>query len=151
LYVDDIQIYGNNETWILDFKQKLKEKREMDDMGEMKWILGMEVTFKRDPSKKGNPGTLQTVSLSQEKAISDLVRKFKEPLTEASRHYDQGNFGHTADTPMANGTQLSKADSPKTGTKEAAAMKSIPYRSLVGGLLWITNSRPDIAYAVGTC
>ena len=60
------------------------------------------------------------------------------------------NDGYTADTPMAHGQQLSKADAPDPGSPEQEAMKKIPYRSLVGGLLWITNSRPDIAYALGT-
>ena len=45
VYVDDIQIYGNNEEWIQSFKGQLKVKWQMDDMGPLKWILGMEVKF----------------------------------------------------------------------------------------------------------
>ena len=148
VYVDDIQIYGNNEEWIQSFKSQLKVKWQMDDMGPLKWILGMEVKFHKGRTK--NDHKLAAVSLSQEKAIDDLVRKFREPLDEVKKTYVNRNDGYTADTPMAHGQQLSKVDAPEPGSPEQEAMKRIPYRSLVGGLLWITNSRPDIAYALGS-
>ena len=103
----------------------------------------MEVKFHNGRTK--NDQKLAAVSLSQEKAIDDLVRKFKEPLDEVKKTYVNRNDGYTADTPMAHGQQLSKADAPEPGSPEQEAMKKIPYRSLVGGLLWITNSRPDTA------
>ena len=44
-----------------------------------------------------------------------------------------------------------KAQSPEAGTEEALQMQSLPYRELIGTLLWIANeTRPDISYAVGT-
>ena len=44
-----------------------------------------------------------------------------------------------------------KAQSPETTSEEAIRMKSLPYRELIGTLLWIANgTKPDISYAVGT-
>ena len=44
-----------------------------------------------------------------------------------------------------------KAQSPGADTEEARRMQSLPYRELIGTLLWIANgTRPDISYAVGT-
>ena len=71
-------------------------------------------------------------------------------MDEVKKTYVNRNDGYTADTPVAHGQQLSKADAPEPGSPEQEAMKKIPYRSLVGGLLWITKSRPDIAYAQGS-
>ena len=44
-----------------------------------------------------------------------------------------------------------KAMSPKPGFEEEDIMKEIPYRELIGTLLWVSNgTRPDISYAVST-
>jgi hypothetical protein len=43
LYIGDISMAGNLTTICTD-KEKLKEKYQMTDLGEMSWILGMHVT-----------------------------------------------------------------------------------------------------------
>ena len=44
-----------------------------------------------------------------------------------------------------------KSQYPKEGLPEALQMLQMPYRELIGTLLWIANgTRPDIAYAVTT-
>lgn len=46
-------------------------------------------------------------------------------------------------------TSLSKLQSPKS-QEEFDKMLSMPYQSLIGGLLHLANcARPDISYAVG--
>jgi len=45
----------------------------------------------------------------------------------------------------------SKSQYPAADTEEAIRIKSLPFRELIGTLLWVANgTRPDIAYAVGT-
>ena len=84
------------------------------------------------------------IQLSQQKSITDLERKFKS-------HLNKLNLRKPPTTPAVEGERLGKSHQPKPGSEEEETMKSLPYRELVGGLLWITNSRPDIAYAVGSC
>ncbi|XP_057249968.1 uncharacterized mitochondrial protein AtMg00810-like [Beta vulgaris subsp. vulgaris] len=91
---------------------------EMTDLGAMKYFLGMQV--------KQSPGR---IFLSQEKYADDLLKKFNmsecKPLA----------------TPMALNERLSKND----GKEKVDA--SI-YRSLVGSLIYLTHTRPDIIHAV---
>ena len=45
----------------------------------------------------------------------------------------------------------SKSQCPTADSEEAIRMKTLPYRELIGTLLWVANgTRPDIEYAVGT-
>ncbi|KMT04001.1 hypothetical protein BVRB_8g187060 [Beta vulgaris subsp. vulgaris] len=91
---------------------------EMTDLGAMKYFLGMQV--KQSPGK---------IFLSQEKYADDLLKKFNmsecKPLA----------------TPMALNEKLSKND----GKEKVDA--SI-YRSLVGSLIYLIHTRPDIAHTV---
>ena len=47
-------------------------------------------------------------------------------------------------TPMDSKSQLSKAQCPTEGSAEVSQMKNMPYRELIGLLLWVANgTRPD--------
>ncbi|KAK1417486.1 hypothetical protein QVD17_26615 [Tagetes erecta] len=118
LYVDDIICTSSCSKMIDEFKQGMKETFEMTDVGKLKFFLGLEVTQTRNG-----------IWLSQEKYAKTLVEKFgvhnsKEELT-----------------PMNYNEKLQMNDGADKANEEQ-------YRSLVGGLLYLTHSRPDLTYAV---
>ena len=65
LYVDDILMTGNNESYIASIKKELKKCFEMIDLGHVHYYLGIEVT--QHP---------KFIFLSQKKYIGDLLNKF---------------------------------------------------------------------------
>ena len=110
-----------------ELKMRIKEFVEITDMGELHWLLGIEV--KRDREA-------HTILLSQHSYINSIIRCFGfedlKPIT----------------TPMDPNAKLSTAQSPSTGA-QYAAMRNIPYCEAVGALMYVMlGTRPDISYAV---
>ena len=118
LYVDDLIYTGTHPTMIEEFKKAMMKEYEMTDLGTMKYFLGIQI--------KQSPGR---IFLSQEKYAEDLLKKF-----------NMGECKPLA-TPMAINEKLSKYDGKP---KVDGAM----YRSLVGSLIYLTHTRPDIVNAV---
>ncbi len=118
LYVDDLIYTGTKPRMIEEFKKSMMSEYEMTDLGAMKYFLGMQV--KQSPGK---------IFLSQEKYAEDMLKKFNmsdcKPMA----------------TPMATNEKLSKNE----GIEKVDASF---YRSLVGSLIYLTNTRPDIVHAV---
>ena len=118
LYVDDLIYTGTNPKMIEEFKKAMMSEYEMTDLGLMKYFLGIQV--------KQSPGQ---IFLSQEKYAEDLLQKFNmgncKPMT----------------TPMAVNEKLSKNDGMEK-------IDGAIYRSLVGSLIYLTHTRPDIVHAV---
>uniref|UniRef100_A0A251T6N3 Putative zinc finger, CCHC-type n=1 Tax=Helianthus annuus TaxID=4232 RepID=A0A251T6N3_HELAN len=118
LYVDDLIIASNSMKLISEFKDEMKKEFEMTDMGKLHYFLGMEVSY-----EDGN------IILSQKKYMRNLLEKYRM------------NQCNTVSTPMEYGIKLSK-DDPEEFKDESM------YRSLVGSLMYLTNTRPDIMFAV---
>jgi Reverse transcriptase (RNA-dependent DNA polymerase) len=120
VYVDNIIITGNNEKEINNVKTYLKEKFDIKDLGKLKYFLGIEIAH----SGKG-------LFLSQRKYTLDLLK-------------ETGKLGiKPANTPMDTNNKLE----PESGEP----LKDIAqYQRLVGKLIYLTVTRPDIAFAVGT-
>ena len=65
VYVDDLLMTGNNESYIASIKKELKKGFEMNDLGYVHYYLGIEVT--QHP---------KSIFLSQKKYIGDLLNRF---------------------------------------------------------------------------
>ena len=118
VYVDDIIITGNDDEEISRLKIKLGTEFELKDLGEMKYFLGMEVAR----SSKG-------LSISQRKYILDLLE-------------ETGMTGcKPADTPMQSNMKFSVEENGEKADKGR-------YQQLVGKLIYLAHTRPDIAFAV---
>ena len=118
LYVDDLIYTSNNEKMIKKFKEDMMKNFEMTDLGLMHYFLGIEITQKEDG-----------IFISQKKYTETLLKKFK---MEGCK---------TVSTPLDNNKALKKED----GSPKADESK---FRSLIGSLLYLTATRPDIMYAV---
>ena len=130
LYVDDLTIACNNKTILEELKQALNSKYQMDDRGDLEWILGMRV--RRDRSRR-------LIYLDQEQYIKDMLIRF---------NMNEPNKEPPMDTPGDSNVTLTKSMSPSS-LKEKEFMKTKPFANLVGSLLYASiSTRPDIANAV---
>ena len=120
MYVDDLLITGNDKEAITNLKQRLQHEFEMTDLGEAHQYLGVEIS--RHSS---------SIFLSHKGYISKLLEKFNLKSCNPTR------------LPIDPKLQLSRdMGTPKTDPEE--------YRSLVGSLIYLSHTRPDISYAVGS-
>nr|KYP47813.1 hypothetical protein KK1_030509 [Cajanus cajan] len=101
-----------------EFKEDMMKTFEMTDLGLMNYFLGIEVSQK----EKG-------IFICQKKYTEALLKKFKMSGCK------------TVTTPLVTKEKLQKDD----GAPDADASR---YRSLIGSLLYLTATRPDIMYAV---
>jgi hypothetical protein len=99
------------------FRLAMKNEFEMTDLGLMKYLLVIEV----DQSVHG-------IFISQQKYVADVLKKIKMEKCKP------------ADTPIALGIKLSKEDL-------GSVISSTLYKQLVGSLMYLTTTRPDITYA----
>ncbi|KAL0301601.1 UNVERIFIED_CONTAM: Retrovirus-related Pol polyprotein from transposon RE1 [Sesamum radiatum] len=119
VYVDDILITGSDIDGIEEAKTYLKKHFVTKDLGRPRYFLGIEIAH----SKHG-------VSLSQRKYACDLLQ-------------EAGLLGtKSVDTPMDSNPDFWNDDGNYLEDK-------IKYRRLVGKLIYLTVTRPDISFAVG--
>ncbi|RVW13837.1 Retrovirus-related Pol polyprotein from transposon RE1 [Vitis vinifera] len=119
VYVDDVIIASNNQGAIADLKSELNKLFSLKDLGDVKYFLGLEIA-------KSSTG----ICVSQQKYVLDLLSDF-------------GYLGcKAASTPMEANVKLSM--------DEGVDLPDVSlYRRLLGKLLYLTLTRPDISYAVG--
>ncbi|GJT66823.1 putative ribonuclease H-like domain-containing protein [Tanacetum coccineum] len=121
VYVDDIIFGSTNKAWCDDFEVLMKGEFEMSAMGELTFFLGLQV--------KQNP---DGIFISQDKYVQDMLKKFD---MESVR---------PATTPF-------EASKPKSKDEPDDAVNVHLYRSMIGSLMYLTASRPDIQFAVSAC
>ncbi|GKB10892.1 putative ribonuclease H-like domain-containing protein [Tanacetum coccineum] len=121
VYVDDI-IFGSTKKSLCDEFEGLMHKRfQMSSMGELTFFLGLQVQQKKDG-----------IFISQDKYVADILKKFDFATVK------------TASTPIESNKALIKDE-------EADSVDVHLYRSMIGSLMYLTTSRPDIMFVVCAC
>ncbi|GJW15477.1 putative ribonuclease H-like domain-containing protein [Tanacetum coccineum] len=121
VYVDDIIFGSTNKAWCTEFEVLMKGEFEMSAMGELTFFLGLQV--KQQPDG---------IFISQDKYVQDMLRKFDmESVRPATTPYE--------------------AAKPKSKDEPDDAVNVHLYRSMIGSLMYLTASRPDIMFAVSAC
>jgi hypothetical protein len=118
LYVDDLIFTGNDEGMFRTFKQSIMKEFEMTDLGKMKYFLGIEVT----QSAGG-------IFICQKKYAREVLERFR---------MDDCN---PVQVPIIPGTKL-------TRDGEGEKIDSTYYKQMIGSLMYMTATRPDLTYAV---
>ncbi|KAK6145379.1 hypothetical protein DH2020_022199 [Rehmannia glutinosa] len=121
LYVDDIIFVSTNKELCDMFSNLMQVKFEMSMMGELTFFLGLQV-------KQLNHGTF----ISQTKYTRDLMKKFG--MEEKS----------SVKLPMNTSVKMDM-------DADGKAVDQTRYRALIGSLLYLTASRPDITFSLGVC
>ncbi|KAM1032295.1 hypothetical protein ACFX2I_035891 [Malus domestica] len=117
IYVDDIVYTGNSNDLLKEFKEDMMIKYEMTDLGLLHHFLGM-----------GIIQTQSSIFIHQRKYAVSLLNKFG--LSECKY----------VSTPLVPSDKLCKDDDSGSANEEQ-------YRRIVGSLLYLTATRPDIMYA----
>ena len=120
-YVDDVLILGRNTKTIQTVKDALRRKYKVEDKGLARFIVGLEIEWKKNG-----------ILLHQKQYINKIAEQY-ELLNAKPEKY-----------PMENRLDVSNSTSPIVGTDD-----DVPYRSLIGSLLYVLGTRPDVSYAVG--
>jgi hypothetical protein len=121
IYVDDIVFGSTNQKSYEEFSKVMMQKFEMSMMGELNYFLGFQV-------KQLKEGTF----ISQMKYTQDLLKRFG--MKDAK----------PAKTPMGIDGHLDLNKGGKSVDQKA-------YRSIIGSLLYLCASRPDIMLSVCMC
>uniref|UniRef100_A0A2N9GNA3 Integrase catalytic domain-containing protein n=1 Tax=Fagus sylvatica TaxID=28930 RepID=A0A2N9GNA3_FAGSY len=115
---DDMIITGDDVQGIQDLKRFLGQHFEMKDLGPLSYFLGLEVSSSSDG-----------YYLTQAKYTSDLISR--AGITDSK----------IVDTPIEYNNRLNTHDGEPLPDATL-------YRQLVGSLVYLTVTRPDISYAV---
>jgi len=121
IYVDDIIFGVTNDSLCKEFVAAMQGEFEMSMMGELSFFLRLQV-------KKTKDG----IFLCQSKYCKEILKKFEMENCKA------------ATTPMSTSSYMSVDE---TGT----VVDQTKYRGLIGSLLYLTASRPDIMFVVCLC
>ncbi|GKD53716.1 putative ribonuclease H-like domain-containing protein, partial [Tanacetum coccineum] len=121
VYVDDIIFKFTKKDLCTKFEKLMHKKFQMSSMGELTFFLGLQVTQKDDG-----------IFISQDKYVDEILNKFGFSIVK------------TASTPMATSKSLLK-------DAEAEDVDVHLYRSMIGTLMYLTSSRPDIMFVVCAC
>lgn len=119
LYVDDLIFTSNNSIMVNEFKESMEREFEMTDLGKMKYFLGVEI-------RQSSNG----IHIGQRKYVEEVLKRFglescngvKNPMVPGSNRLTKQEDGKKADATL--------------------------FKQMVGSLMYMTVTRPDLAYSV---
>ncbi|KAJ9545521.1 hypothetical protein OSB04_025228 [Centaurea solstitialis] len=121
IYVDDIIFGSTKDDMCKEFEELMHKKFKMSSMGELTFFLGLQV--KQKP---------EGIFIHQSKYVASMLQKFGM------------NDAKPASTPMETHKHL-------TADVEGEEVDVHHYRSMIGSLMYLTASRPDIMFVVCVC
>ncbi|GJX98512.1 uncharacterized mitochondrial protein-like protein, partial [Tanacetum coccineum] len=121
VYVDDIIFGSTKKSLCDDFEQIMHIRFKMSSMGELTFFLGLQV-------KQKDNG----IFISQDTYVGEILNKF-DLLSIRS-----------ASTPIETYKALTKDENGEDVDVHL-------YRSMIGSLMYLTSSRPDIMFSVCAC
>nr|GEU65668.1 hypothetical protein [Tanacetum cinerariifolium] len=119
VYVDDIIFGSTKKSWCDKFEVLMKSRTQISSMGELTFFLGLHVKQKKDG-----------IFISQDKYVVEILKKFDFMSVK------------TAST-------LIETKKPLVKDAEAADVDVHLYRSMIGSLMYLTASRPNIIESLG--
>ncbi|GJZ02165.1 putative ribonuclease H-like domain-containing protein, partial [Tanacetum coccineum] len=117
VYVDDIIFGSTKKKLCTKFEKMMHKKFQMSSMGELIFFLGLQVKQKEDG-----------IFISQDKYVTKILKKFGFSDVK------------TASTPM-------ETHKPLLKDADGEDVDEHMYRSMIGSLMYLTSSRPDIMFA----
>ncbi|GJW73718.1 putative ribonuclease H-like domain-containing protein [Tanacetum coccineum] len=121
VYVDDIIFGSTKKSMCTEFEDCMHKRFQMSSMGELTFFLGLQVKQQHDG-----------IFISQDKYIADILKKF-----------DFWSI-RIASTPI-------ESNKPLVKDEDGEDVDVHVYRSMIGSLMYLTASRPDIMFAVCAC
>nr|GEV30029.1 uncharacterized mitochondrial protein AtMg00810-like [Tanacetum cinerariifolium] len=121
VYLDNIIFGSSNPHLCREIEALMHEKFQISAMGELNFFLGLQVLKKEDG-----------IFLSQKKYVRDILKKF--------RYLDV----RSSNTPI-------DKENPWGKDKTRKDVDLHLYRSMIGSLMYLTASRPDIMFVVCAC
>ncbi|GKC35167.1 putative ribonuclease H-like domain-containing protein [Tanacetum coccineum] len=121
VYIDDIIFGSTKKSLCTKFEKMMHKKFKMSSIGELTFFLGLQVKQKEDG-----------IFISQDKYVTEILNKFS--FTDVK----------TASTPM-------ETQKPLLKDEDDEEVDVHLYRSMIGSLMYLTSSRPDIMFAVCAC
>jgi hypothetical protein len=121
VYVDDIVFGGSSNSLVAGFAEDMRREFEMVMMGDLQFFLELQI-------KQSKEGTF----VHQAKYTMDIVRKSKMEDSKAMT------------TPVSTTTALDVDE-------EGEHVDQKKYRSMIGSLLYLTPTKPDIQFSVCLC
>ncbi|GJU63556.1 retrovirus-related pol polyprotein from transposon TNT 1-94 [Tanacetum coccineum] len=121
IYVDDIIFGSTSQDMCNEFAKIMHDEFEMSMMGELNFFLGLQIKQMEDG-----------IFFNQSKYIKEMLKKFGLEESKPMK------------TPMSSDTKLTKDE-------ECESVDSTKYRGMIGILLYLTASRPNIMFSVCLC
>nr|GEV25157.1 hypothetical protein [Tanacetum cinerariifolium] len=121
IYINDIIFGSTNKDLCKAFEKLMKDKFQMSSMRKLTFFLSLQVEQKKDG-----------IFISQDKYVAEILRKFG--LTDRK----------SASTPI-------EIEKPLQKDPNGEDVDVHTFRSMIGSLMYLTSSTPDIMFAVCAC